>query len=126
MGVDFDAFSGSHDGCALRGKLLRRVGGSEQTALLLYAGRLAKEKNLLVLPPVLAKLSLGSRFDYRLVIAGDGPLRHRMLQGSWDALADAPAELGRRHWMTHVLVQEPDGSSRPLFCPGRTLFCGPY
>jgi hypothetical protein len=49
------------------------------------------------------------------------PLRHRMLQGAWDALADAPAELGRRHWMTRVFLQEPDGSSRPL-----SALAGPY
>jgi glycosyltransferase involved in cell wall biosynthesis len=73
MGVDFDAFSGSHDGRALRHELLRRVGGSENTELLLYAGRLSKEKNVSILPRVLATLTARSRFDYRLVIAGDGP-----------------------------------------------------
>jgi alpha-1,6-mannosyltransferase len=73
MGVDFDTFSGSRDGSAPRQELLRRLGGSEKTALLLYAGRLSKEKNLLVLPPILAKLAAGSRFEHRLVVAGDGP-----------------------------------------------------
>ena len=73
MGVDFNALSGPRDGSAFRQELLRNVGGSEKTALLLYAGRLAKEKNLLVLPQVLAKLAASSRFDYRLVIAGEGP-----------------------------------------------------
>jgi hypothetical protein len=49
------------------------------------------------------------------------PLRHRMLQGAWDALSDAPGEFGRRHWMTRVFVQEQDGSTRRL-----ADLAGPY
>ncbi len=74
MGVDFEVFSGPHRGCGVRQQLLRRVGGGERTALLLYAGRLSKEKNLLVLPQVLAMLAEHPRFDYRLIIVGEGPL----------------------------------------------------
>jgi glycosyltransferase involved in cell wall biosynthesis len=74
MGVDFDTFSSPRDTAALRQELLRRVGGGERTALLLYAGRLSKEKNLSVLPPMLARLARHPRLDYRLIIVGDGPL----------------------------------------------------
>jgi alpha-1,6-mannosyltransferase len=74
MGVDFAAFSGSADTRALRRELLQRSGGSEKTALLLYAGRLHKEKNLFLLPPVLAKLAAHPDLDYRLVVAGEGGL----------------------------------------------------
>ena len=49
------------------------------------------------------------------------PLRHRMLQGAWDALSDAPGEFGRRHWMTRVFVQELDGST-----PRLSDLAGPY
>jgi glycosyltransferase involved in cell wall biosynthesis len=73
MGVDYEAFRGPRKGCAKRRELLGRVGGGEQTALLLYAGRLSKEKNLLVLPEVLVKLAARSRVDYRLIVAGEGP-----------------------------------------------------
>ena len=86
MGVDFNALSGPCDGSAFRQELLRSVGGSEKTALLLYAGRLAKEKNLLVLPRVLAKLAASPRFDYRLVIAGEGPFATE-LRESLEALS---------------------------------------
>src|SRR5580700_4208395 len=42
------------------------------------------------------------------------PLRHRLLQGAWHALSDAPGEFGRRHWMTRVFIPGADGSPRPL------------
>jgi len=73
MGVDFDAYHQPNDGMGMRQELLRRVGGGETTTLLLYAGRLSKEKNLLVLPAVLAKFLDHPRSDYRLLVAGDGP-----------------------------------------------------
>jgi glycosyltransferase involved in cell wall biosynthesis len=73
MGVDFKAFREPNGGNGMRQELLQRVGGGEKTKLLLYAGRLSKEKNLLVLPAALAKLSDHPRYDYRLLIAGDGP-----------------------------------------------------
>jgi glycosyltransferase involved in cell wall biosynthesis len=72
MGVDFEAFGGSNGGSGVRQELLQ-VGGDEGTVLLLYPGRLSKEKNLLVLPRVLAKLASHTRLDYRLIVAGDGP-----------------------------------------------------
>ncbi len=82
MGVDFEAFGGGYDRDGKRRELMRRVGGSENTLLLLYAGRLSKEKNLPVLPGVLARLAGHRRFDYRLIVAGDGPfaaeLRHAL------------------------------------------------
>jgi glycosyltransferase involved in cell wall biosynthesis len=72
MGVDFDTFSRPSESSALRDRLLKRAGGNQQTILLLYAGRLSKEKNLGIIPPILARLATSSR-DYRLIIAGDGP-----------------------------------------------------
>jgi len=42
------------------------------------------------------------------------PLRHRLLEGAWHALSDAPGEFGRRHWMTRVFIPGADGSPRPL------------
>jgi glycosyltransferase involved in cell wall biosynthesis len=86
MGVDFETFSKIPEQNTMRQELLRRVGGGEKTVLLLYAGRLSKEKNLLVLPPVLAKLAAHAHLDYRLLVAGDGPfageLRHALEQSA--------------------------------------------
>lgn len=37
----------------------------------------------------------------------------RLLENSWHALADAPGEFGRRHWMSRVFIEE-NGSATPL------------
>jgi hypothetical protein len=42
------------------------------------------------------------------------PLRHRLLEGAWHALSEAPGEFGRAHWMTRVFIPGADGSPRPL------------
>lgn len=72
MGVDFEAFCFSHHGPRVRHELLRKAGGSERSKLLLYAGRISKEKNLWLLPALMARLVRHTRVDVRLVIAGDG------------------------------------------------------
>lgn len=37
----------------------------------------------------------------------------RLLENTWHALADAPGEFGRRHWMTRVFIEE-NGEALPL------------
>ena len=37
----------------------------------------------------------------------------RLLENSWHALADAPGEFGRRHWMARVFIEE-NGAATPL------------
>lgn len=75
MGVDTDAFGPRHRSAALRARLLRRAGGHAQSTLLMYAGRLSPEKNLPLLVETLNTLVGRGGRDYRLVLAGDGPLR---------------------------------------------------
>jgi hypothetical protein len=41
------------------------------------------------------------------------PLPLRLFDNAWHALADAPGEFGRRHWMTRVFVEE-QGQAKPL------------
>jgi hypothetical protein len=41
------------------------------------------------------------------------PLQLRLLENAWHALADAPGEFGRRHWMSRVFVEE-NGVPVPL------------
>ena len=37
----------------------------------------------------------------------------RLVENTWHALADAPGEFGRRHWMTRVFIEE-NGGTLPL------------
>jgi alpha-1,6-mannosyltransferase len=77
MGVDATAFGPVHRDRHLRRELLSRAGGTPESILLLYAGRLSPEKNPGLLIDMLAKLRQPrpdrSEPDYRLVLAGDGP-----------------------------------------------------
>ena len=41
------------------------------------------------------------------------PLRLRLLENAWHALADAPGEFGRRHWVTRVFIED-NGVIKPL------------
>jgi alpha-1,6-mannosyltransferase len=73
MGVDTTSF-GSHRRCLkTRHTLLARAGGSPDSVLLFYAGRLSPEKNVGLLLETLRALVRGGDADYRLVLAGDGP-----------------------------------------------------
>ncbi len=75
MGVDSAGFSPAHRSWATRDHLLRQLRGSTATTLLFYAGRLSPEKNLSLLIDALRhQVSTAPHADYRLVIAGDGPL----------------------------------------------------
>lgn len=87
MGVDAEAFQNGHrDAHTLRCKLLQQLGANNSTSLLLYAGRLSKEKNLGVVPEILVRLLQNSRFDYRLIVAGEGPFAED-LRNSLERLA---------------------------------------
>jgi alpha-1,6-mannosyltransferase len=79
MGVDADRFSREHRDLDLRRRLLERAGGTVNSALLFYAGRLSPEKNAGLLLDALERLVVlkrsgwASERDYRLVLAGGGP-----------------------------------------------------
>lgn len=74
MGVDLDTFSPQHRSEAGRQKLRELTGGGPEARLLLYAGRLAPEKNLPLLVETFAKLPE----NYRLLLAGNGMCRSAM------------------------------------------------
>ncbi len=56
-----------------RARMLSRLGGNEMTRLLLYIGRLSPEKNIGLLVEMMERLA-GEESDYRLLVAGSGPL----------------------------------------------------
>jgi glycosyltransferase involved in cell wall biosynthesis len=74
MGVDFRRFNAKSNRSLERAELLRQIAGTSKSVVILYAGRISKEKNLTVLPEVLRSLLKPGSPDYRLVIAGNGPL----------------------------------------------------
>lgn len=74
MGVDTSQFSHTKRCREKRRELAVRAGGGDDSVLLLYAGRLAREKNAALLIGVMEHLAEAGR-DFRLLIAGSGELR---------------------------------------------------
>jgi glycosyltransferase involved in cell wall biosynthesis len=74
-GVDTREFTPARRSAALRADW----GADASTPVVIYAGRVSREKNLAVLPEIEARLRAAG-LPYRLVIVGDGPMR-RELQG---------------------------------------------
>ena len=80
-GADTKLFGVDRKNAARRKEILAEAGFPENATVLLYAGRLSPEKNVKFLPKVLSSLlkfyNLDSqRHEYRLLIAGDGPLKN--------------------------------------------------
>jgi alpha-1,6-mannosyltransferase len=78
MGVDAARFSPDRRSQAVRRELLQTSNGDPDTALLLYAGRLAPEKNLPLLVEMMRLLGAG----YRLILVGNGIERERLERSS--------------------------------------------
>ncbi len=76
MGVDAARFSPDCRSEAMRDYLLQKSNGGPGTTLLLYAGRLAPEKNL----PLLVEMMRLLGEDYRLILVGGGIERARLEQ----------------------------------------------
>lgn len=96
MGVDTASFSPDLRSAPLRAHLARRCGGHEQSFLLLYAGRLAPEKNLPLLAEAMGNLASRRERDFRLLVAGEG-----MLRETFQRLCDAAAP-GRVCFLEHI------------------------
>jgi alpha-1,6-mannosyltransferase len=71
MGVDCDRFTPARRSAEVRQRLHELTGAPEGACLLLYAGRLAPEKNL---PLLIETMALLDPREYRLAIAGEGML----------------------------------------------------
>src|SRR5262249_39321266 len=73
-GVDCATFHPARRDPSTRARLLSLSGGGERSLLLLYSGRLAREKNISLIVDLMANLSPSAGADYRLIVAGQGPL----------------------------------------------------
>jgi glycosyltransferase involved in cell wall biosynthesis len=79
MGVDLGTFRGVRPNRELRSSFQLRAGGDSSTVLAVYAGRLAAEKNLPLLVETMRQLvDLPDGHRYRLIVAGDGPMRREL------------------------------------------------
>ncbi len=74
MGAQVEEFAAAHPIECKRRQLIHCAGGDERTKLLLYAGRLSPEKNIPLLIELMERLVGDERDDFRLIIAGSGPL----------------------------------------------------
>jgi alpha-1,6-mannosyltransferase len=102
--VDYHAFGPAHLDAELRSRLLGDAGGDAHSILLLYAGRISPEKNIPLLLDALEHVQRlfreRARHDYRLVLAGDGPLVKPMLDGAERRVP------GRVHWIGSIGERE--------------------
>lgn len=73
-GVNTVQFRPDRKSDGTRREMHERTGFPEKSVLLLYAGRLSPEKNVKLLPEVMRLLAADKRNDYRLMVAGAGPL----------------------------------------------------
>ncbi len=72
-GVDSKSFSISRQSAAARRAIVRRYNLPDDAKLLLYAGRISPEKNVVLLPEMMKILGAGTEGPFHLLIAGDGP-----------------------------------------------------
>ncbi|VVM08277.1 partial alpha-1,6-mannosyltransferase, partial [Methylacidimicrobium cyclopophantes] len=88
LGVDAETFCPGPEDRAWREELAI----PDQAFLLLYVGRLSREKNISVLLHAFRVLRASRRRDYRLLVVGDGPLRKQVqrLQAETDAVIWRP------------------------------------
>ena len=95
MGAEVDDFATARRTEKSRQSLIVEAGGDERTKLLLYAGRLSPEKNISLLIEVIERLGN----DFRLLVAGDGPLI------GWLGNETKVRAPGRIHLLGHIGVR---------------------
>lgn len=91
-GVDVECFHPKHASAQLR----RQWGADEQTAVLLYVGRLSPEKEVQVIINAFSALQQSSRQKTLLVIVGDGPEREKLQRLSGSAVVFTGSLSGAR------------------------------
>lgn len=86
-GVDASQFSPDRKSDEVRREMRERAGVPQEATVLLYAGRISPEKNIPLLVDMMAELSRDTDRDYRLLVAGAGPLSD-WLQTEGDKLGE--------------------------------------
>lgn len=91
-GVDNVKFSVARRSANARAQLIDETGFPSASKIVLYAGRLSPEKNVSILPKLLAMLASDPHPDFRMLIAGSGPSESE-LAGEFDKLAPGCARM---------------------------------
>ena len=73
-GADIDGFSPDHRSAEARAAICRMSNIPETSKILLYSGRISPEKNIALLVDTMERLKENGKYDFRLLIAGNGPL----------------------------------------------------
>ncbi|MGE0884400.1 MAG: glycosyltransferase [Blastocatellales bacterium] len=74
MGAQVEDFAAALPDESKRRQLIALASGNKRSRLLLYAGRLSPEKNIPLLLEMIERLADDGREDFRLIVAGSGPL----------------------------------------------------
>ncbi len=72
-GVNVEQFSPARKSDRVKREMRERAGISDDSIVLLYAGRISPEKNIELLPALMEILAKDSERDFRLLVAGAGP-----------------------------------------------------
>ncbi len=72
-GVNIEQFSPARKSEQVKREMRERAGISDDSIVLLYAGRISPEKNIELLPALMEILAKDSERDFRLLVAGAGP-----------------------------------------------------
>ena len=112
-GVDADGFSPARRSAALRAAW--GAGAGSEALVLLYAGRVSREKGLAELPDVAARLRAAG-IDHRWVIVGDGPYRREL-----EARLEGAVFMGK---LDHSAVSRPMASADLFVFPSCTDTAG--
>lgn len=81
-GVDANFFTPHRWSDNVRKEMVERAGIPEDAIILLYAGRVSPEKNVELLAEMMRLLAKDKRYDFRLLVAGDGPKAEWLRQQS--------------------------------------------
>ncbi len=77
-GVDAEQFTPTRRSAEVRREMIKLAGGNENAKLLLYAGRISPEKKIGLLIETMKLLAADDETDFRLIVAGDGPLAENL------------------------------------------------
>jgi glycosyltransferase involved in cell wall biosynthesis len=93
-GVDNVTFTAERNCLSKRADILKELGLSKESRLLLYAGRISPEKNIGLLMELMKILQNDLSNDFRLLIAGAGPSLEKLKSGAENLKAGTIKILG--------------------------------